>query len=309
MKPKLLLIGGWNWSATSPLIYTLQRNARYAHFGFTKTFKYLHPKGLQNKLTDQPEKKISFIYEKVCDGTWENYKSQEPFSHRMNLSVDLEPLKDFPRKHFADLIAGSPTITKYLTYYHSLYDHVVSKGYKSVADGYIGQKYNNKIFYEYYQIIKSEFDVKLLLIARDPVRRAFSEYLANLQKVFDKRRRKSLPISLDVINYMRDIKNIYSIFGKENVHIIVMEEMWGDDGSAKKLLSEFLDHPVTDLWKNLYVPDIGHLVEYDKDVPCQAYGQDILQLTPETYYYYKNKYQSIYNSWIKYFGKLPMNWG
>ena len=53
----------------------------------------------------------------------------------------------------------------------------------------------------------------------------------------------------------------------------------------------------------------GHLVEYDKDVPCQAYGQDLLELTPETYNYYKNKYQSVYDSWVKYFGELPMNWG
>ena len=309
MKPKMLLFGGFGWAASSPLIYTLQRNAKYAHFGYTKHFRILYPEGVEGKVKEQPEKRISYIYEKVCDGTWENYKSDEQFSHRMNLSIDLEPLKDFPRKHFTDLITGSPTISKYLDYYHSLHDHVVSKGYKSVGDGFMGVKYNKSIFKEYFKIIKSEFDVKFLYITRDPVRRLFSQYLATMQGGIDKKLEKPLPLRIKPINYVIDIKKVNEIFDEENVHVIVMEELWEDDGTAKKELSEFLDHPITELWKNLYAPDRGHLVEFDKDVPCQEFGQDLLELTPDTYNSLKKKYQEIYDDWENYYGSLPLYWG
>ena len=87
-----------------------------------------------------------------------------------------------------------------------------------------------------------------------------------------------------------------------------MEELWEDDGTAKKVLSQFLDHPIDNLWKNLYSPDKGHFVEFDRDVPCQAYGQN-MELTKETYIKLKEQYQKIYDDWKDYYGSLPMNWG
>ena len=305
MKPKLLLLGGYGWAATSPLMYTLQRNAKYTHFGYTKHFRYLGlPEGVKEK------KKPSYIYKKVCDGTWENYNSFEPGSHRMNLTSDLEPLHDFPRHHFTQLVTGNPTISKYMDYYHALHDHVISKGYSSVGDGYSGYQHWRKEFGQFYRILMSEFDVKFLMIVRDPVRRAFSEYLVMLQKKYDGRTGWDSPLPRTfpkVYDYISDLKHAYKIFGKDNVYVTVMEELWEGDG--RKELSSFLDHPITDLWKNLYSPDIGHLVKYDKDVPCQAYGQDLLELTSETYQSLLSKYQYIYDSWKNYYGSLPLYWG
>ena len=300
-KPKLLLIGGYGWAATSPLMYTLQRNAKYTHFGYTKHFRYL---GNPNK---REEKQVSYIYNKVCNGTWENFMSEEPGTHRMNLTRDLEPLYDFPRKHFTQLITGDPTISKYMDYYHALHDHVISKGYKSVGDGYSGYQYYRKEFSQFYRILMSEFDVKVLIITRDPIRRSFSNYLAKVQKSTDGRKQVNLPLPFKVIDYMKDLNIFHQIFGKDRVHVTIMEELWEGDG--KKELSSFLDHPITDLWKNLYSPDIGHRVKYDKDIPCQAYGQDLLELTTETYYSLKEQYQYIYDSWKNYYGSLPLYWG
>tara|TARA_R100000152_G_C6727343_1_gene152453 strand:- start:74 stop:1018 length:945 start_codon:yes stop_codon:yes gene_type:complete len=304
-KPKLFLIGGYGWAGTSPLMYTLQRNAKYAHFGYTKHFRYLGlPEGAKEK------KKVSYIYKKVCDGTWENYRSWDEGSHRMNLTVDLEPLRDFPRHHFTQLVTGNPTISKYMDYYHALHDHVISKGYKSVGDGHSGYQYWRKEFGQFYRILMSEFDVKFLMIVRDPVRRAFSDYLVMLQKRYDGRPRWDSPLPLafsKVYDYISDLKHAYKIFGQDRVYITIMEELWEGDG--KKELSSFLDHPITDLWKNLYCPDIGHRVKYDRDVPCQAYGQDLLELTTETYYSLKEKYQYVYDSWKNYYGSLPLYWG
>ena len=135
----MLLLGGWHWAATSPLIYTLQRNAKYAHFGYTKTLRYIGQPSVKNKDTYDVEKVIaaeSIIFKKVCDGTWENYRSWDEGSHRMNTTQDLEPLHDFSIEHFTKLAIGDPTISKYLDFYHALHDHVVSKGYKTVGDSY-----------------------------------------------------------------------------------------------------------------------------------------------------------------------------
>ena len=221
MKPKMLLFGGFSWSASSPLVYTLQRNAKYAHFGYTKQFKYLGPSG-----RSASSRNISDIYERVRNGTWENYMSDEPGTHRMNLTVDLEPLRDFSVTHFTKLMDGDHTISKYMDFYHALHDHVLTKGYKSVGDCYMGYKTEREDFREFYDTLKSEFDVKVLQITRDPVRRAFSEYLY---------RKLKTPQPLNVINYMKEINHIQSIF--DDVHVTVMEELWEGDGTAKKELS------------------------------------------------------------------------
>jgi len=303
-KPKILLNGGYGWAATSPLIYTLQRNAKYAHFGYTKHFRYL---GIPEKVGE--EKKPSYIYNKVCDGTWENYRSLEPGSHFMNLTIDLEPLHDFPLHHFTKLVTGEIIESKYFDFFHALHDHVISKGYKSVGDGYSGYKICDKNFHSFYHRLMNEFDVKYLFIVRDPVRRAFSEYLNMIQLNLDGKPtwNSTLPYSLNIIDYIKYIKRSHRIFGEDRVHVIVMEELWEGDG--KKKLSSFLDHPITNLWKNLYSPDVGHLVKYDKDVPCQAYGQDLLELTPEMYYQYRKKNDHIYQAWKQEFGSLPLHWG
>ena len=291
MKPKMLLIGGFPWSATSPLVYTLQRYTKYAHFGYTKQFKYLITTG-----RSASSRNIFDIYDHVRNGTWENYMSDEPGTHRMNLTVDLEPLRDFPVTHFTQLMTGDHTISKYMDFYHALHDHVITKGYKSVGDCYIGYKTSRDDLKEFYDTLRSEFDVKVLAIARDPVRRAFSEYLY---------RKLKTPQHLQVIDYMGAINRFQSLF--DDVHVTVMEELW--EGDAKKELSEFLNTNVTDLWKNLYSPDRGHLVEYDKDVPCQAFGQELEELTIDTYNSLKDKHQGVYDSWRDYYGSLPMQWG
>tara|TARA_B100000945_G_scaffold308669_1_gene298638 strand:+ start:3785 stop:4786 length:1002 start_codon:yes stop_codon:yes gene_type:complete len=324
-KPKLLLFCGWQWAATSPLIYTLQRNVKYAHFGYTKNFHYLEPEWEDNKLIFKKNNAHGKIYEKVSQGIWKNYKPYTPRTHRLNLSVDLDPLDDFPISHYDRLVTGQPTITKYMDFYHALYDHVVTKGYKSVGDAHTGRLVRedwkfSKIEYfqfikQYTETLKSEFDIKVLCIARDPVRRAFSNYIFNVKKKGDKRfsgfrgdPSRTLPAEILFHDYVHDINTIRQFFG-DNIHCIVMEELWERDGAT--VLSEYLEHPIkkSDLWKNLYAPDKGHFVKYDKDVPCQAYGQDLLVLTPEIYWHYREKHDYIYENWKKTYGSLPLHWG
>ena len=296
MKPKMLIWGGHGWAASSPLVYTLQRNAKYAHFGYTKAWNYFKEQKVGNE---------EFYH--VFKGTWENYKSHEPATHRLNLTVDLEPLRDFSLSHLKKLMEGERTEEKLIDFFHTLYDHVVTKGYKSVSD------YNYRAHIEtgdqekYNQLLISEFDIKVLAIVRDPIRRTFSRYLNNQQKAQSKNLKNKR--TMKVVDYTKNINYLYKTFGKDKTHITVMEELWEGDGTAKKELSQFLDHPITNLWKNLYAPDRGHLVEYDKDVPCQAYGQHLAELTPEMYYQYRKEYDHVYQAWKQEFGSLPLHWG
>jgi len=295
-KPKILLCGGWGWSATSPLIYTLQRNAKYAHFGYSKTFRYI---GNSNK-------KHIRTYNQICDNTWENYHKGKPGTHHMNHTIDLEPLHDFSLDHLHKLMSGDPTVDKYMEFYHALHDHVITKGYKSVGDGCMGNRkgFTPEQEIEYSEALKSEFDVKVLLIARDPVRRAFSHYLYNLANTKEKGK-PIAPRPMKFPNYTEELNIIRGYY--DNVYVTVMEELWEGDGSRE--LSQFLDHPITNLWKNLYAPDRGHLIEHDEDVACQGWGQQLSKLTPEIYDFYRKKYDHIYDSWKREFGSLPLHWG
>ncbi len=303
MKPKILLIGGWGWSATSPLVYTLQRNAKYAHFGYSKTFRcYGNIKKNDSRITK---------YNLICDGTWENFEKGKPGTHHMNHTIDLEPLRDFSLDHLHKLVRGGYTLSNYMDFYHALHDHVISKGYKSVGDGCMGRyhRYHTpEDAIKFTETLKSEFDVKVLLIARDPVRRAFSHYLCQIAFIIHKNKGKAiLPHEIKFIDYKKQLREIQSYYGKDNVYVTVMEELWERDGATG--LSEFLEHPITNLWKNLYAPDIGHLCKHDDDVPCQGFGQDLLELTPEMYWHYRKKSNHIYEDWKKAFGSLPLHWG
>ena len=307
MKPKMLITGDFGWAASSPLIYTLQRNAKYAHFGYTKSFEYLDLK--RNR--DSQHYSILRLYPRVVSGTYENWERHKQGTHHMNLTEDLEPIKDFPIEYFTKLVSGTPTVSKYMDFYHALHDHVVSKGYKSVGDGHscIPYKKQSSIRSEFFDTLTSEFDVKQLLIVRDPIRRAWGQYLSQTMRWNYERGEHSLLPSINVSTYLDRIFESYKILGKENSHVIVMEELWEDDGTSKQQLSNFLDHPIPKLWKNLYAPDHGHLVEYDPDVPCQAYGQNLQVLTAHLYYTLKSKYQHIYDAWEDHFGSLPLYWG
>ena len=324
---KLLLFCGWSWSASSPLMYTIQRYAKYAHFGLTKNFPYLTTPHLSEdgKLTFDSSHNARFVLEKQIEGTWETYKCHEPSSHRMNLREDLEPLKDFPLDHLRKLQNSVPTISNYLDFYIALHDHVITKGYKSVGfsgnlcveqrDKKKGSELGEYTITKFQKELLSKFEVKCLFITRDPIRRAFGQYMNAIERVSSQWRRETpdyrckLPYKFNVIDYLYDIDYYCEVYGKDNVHVTVMEELWEDDGTAKKKLSEFLDHPIDELWKNLYAPDRGHLVKYDKDVPCQANGQDLYELTPDMYYEYKKKYQHVYDTWEERYGSLPLYWG
>ena len=318
MKTKLLMMGGYGFAATSPLTYTLQRKTKYCHVGYTKYFKYLEKYFNQLSYPDdvvdpRGSQQVLGIYQKVLTNTYE--RKEVLRGHIMNQPYDMEPLRDFPIKYLKSAARKFPSITGYVSYYKALSEHVVSKGYKSVADLYTPVHFDTPFSRKLYSAINENFDVKIIYITRDPIRRAFSQYLDTVQKVIDEAkgllrnwRTVTLPARFPAQPYVEHFRFAQEVFGKDNVHMTVMEELWEGDGSALDALSEFLDHPIPELWKNLFSPDRGHLLQTDIDVPCQGY-ECKLELTPETYWNLKKKYQHHYDHWEYYFGSLPLYWG
>lgn len=290
-KPTFLTIYSKGWDGSSPLAYTLQRIAKYTHFGYTKNIHYL---------PQEPSEFVEEIYLKILDNTWENYDYN--IGHKMNLPEDLLPLKDFSLSHFKKFVELPRTNEKYMEFHLALYHHVSSKGYKSVSN-FITLKKTFEYNPQFYTLLKNSFDVKPIVLFRDPVRRAISDCLRYNNKVLPNMDQ----FFFDYIEYFDFAKSIFP-----NSFLVIMEELW--EGNQKQQLSEFLNHPIDSLWPNLYSPDIGHHLQWNLDLyhcptPCQILGQSSFIITPEYYNELRNKYSYVYDRWIERFGSLPLHWG
>jgi hypothetical protein len=299
-KPTFLSIISRGWDGSSPFAYTLQRIANYAHFGYTKNHHTLlnEIEVLLNGIDSSPTIKPPVMVPRILNNTWENYEYNH--GHKMNLTSDLEPLKDFPLHHFEKSISLPHTSLKYTNYHLALYHHVSSKGYKAVADFLTPN--NNDITFK---LLKQHFNLLGILLLRDPVRRAIGNCLYKFNKLVP----NMDPFFSD---YVRDLDITYKCI--PNTLTIIMEELWEDNGKSLLKLSQFLNHPIPELWPNLYSPDIGHHLTWDLDnvycpVPCQPVNQSSFIITPEYYNELRNKYSYIYDNWIERFGSLPLNWG
>ena len=116
------------------------------------------------------------------------------------------------------------------------------------------------------QIIKPRlleyFKVKVIMIFRDPFRRLWS--VCNKGNIRDFRRWVSGELEPNAM-YADIYKRHRNVWGEENVHMIVMEELWEGKTQA---LSNFLDFPINTVHENVYYPERGTKAphyEYLKD--------------------------------------------
>lgn len=306
MKPTLLFICGWPHAATSPLTYTLQRLAKYAHGGYDKNLHYLAI------LSDDPSAndwvcKLKELHKKILFNRWENFSSNR--SHKLNRSEDLAPLKGFNKKYIANMSRLPYTIEKYIDYYNALWEQVKPYGFKAVADF---QEHEDNVL-PFASILQKHFDVKVLLIARDPIRRAIGKakwYSLKHPNIIQNNR------FTDLDTFVKDYTGTYKRVKESipNTLMIVMEELWEGDGTEKELLSTFLGSSIDNLWTNLYSPDTGHHLTWNLETtycptPCQVPGQSCFELTSSYYNELREQYKHHYDSWIDTFGSLPLHWG
>ena len=91
------------------------------------------------------------------------------------------------------------------------------------------------------------FDIKVMMIFRDPIRRLWSSSLCD---------RKNMTWNGKVEYFARYVdiyKKYVNVFGKERVMPLIMEEIWEDPTP----LSDFLSYKIEKMHVNCYHPERG----------------------------------------------------
>jgi len=300
--PKLLLLAGIGWSATTPLWKTL-KNQKIVNTGIVK----------------EPEL-LSYL---------EN--SDEQF-WRYIISTKRNMLHKYCPAHKwgnADLLfSKNATLDNYIEYYEKL----ASDEYQYVGDfsnpnALLSDEFLSKIAPK----LKDHFDVKVIYIARDPVRRHYSMTSATYRSKsqtnpdigeewtnHDPKSRfewmmikKRFPDSISywkhqLLSESRSLTfsyvNIYKKFSQYfPTHPIVMEDLWS--GKTKNL-EEFLECKLNGLYRNCYYPEMGTKAPRYEDLRDQ-WMSDLQDLTDEDYNYGKRYLQWIYDEWYDQFQTRP----
>ena len=300
MRPKLLLCPGTGYSATTPLYYTLAVNHKYCHGGVDKEYKLLPL--LYYKETKNL--KESLYHYKYWFKRHENLENDNGVYKRFGAKRERHPLVDHknPYTHLdLEYYYSRPlTLDKYIEYYKEHYNNIKDT-YQSVCDFTTD---NGNLPLWFLQLIaptlQEHFEVKVLIINRDPVRRLFSEVNTRYQKysygfssatelffhILNNPTRDHYGLhrqyeDFNILTYHKDIVSNYSqVFS--SVLEVSMERLW----EGKEKLSDFLDYPVDNLYNNCYYPFKGSNAPQYRYLEDQ-WMSDIEDLTDTDYEYAK----------------------
>ena len=300
---------GVGWSATTPLWYTLQVSNKFVHVGIEKEIEYLL--GISDTKRNLLKKHIA--------GRKEAEKELERKKLKIRKRIPEVRHDIYLTEEECSLITKSPfNLQRYIAYYKRLWETLQENNcpYQGVADfsnanGWILPQYLPNIIEQ----LSVYFDVKALIVVRDPIRRLWSEVNA-FYKLHDEDKLPSFEIYKEL--FLERIKGYhqsqyFSIIDKwEKVcpyHVIIMEQLWeGDEQEKEKQrLSDFLDYDIKNIHTNVYSPDrgpnspmyFGLKDQWSSDkyfLPDKLYDQ-FLQLMP------------IYQQWVDRYGSLPLYWG
>ena len=322
MKPTLLMNVGTSFSASSPLHYTLGWDNKYCHTGHTKEHQYLYITQVGKKAWGKrhaAKKREKRRREEIEQGGFTSkpdvLTGESPL---IKNKFSGEVIKRFYKtdntnpKHTYYSETGGYSVETYIDYYKELWKHVKGE-YAAVGD------FSNQGFLlseEFMLSIKDrlleEFDVKITMIFRDPVRRLFSRTSKTCQHYFDMTPveyfKHHIEDHLDKnAHYHETYERFVRVWGKDRVHMIVMEELWSDYDKMIDL-SEFLNFPLTKVHENVYYPDKGpNAPKYDylKDQWCS----NTVHLDKSTWEFGMEHLDWIYSGFSKTFGYIPKEWG
>jgi len=281
MKPKLLLSAGIAFSATTPLYYTLCYDNKYAQTGAVKEHGFLHM--LYNKNNEierrkdvEKKKKIRSINTDVPEGLCDGY----------------------------DMIEGD-TIDDYIKYYLNLWEQVKDE-YQSVADF---SNQNALLSKEFMEEIKprilENFDVKVVMVFRDPIRRAWSK-CNDICQTYDKE--PPIEFLTNMYNEHANYGSIYQkyvdVWGRSKICVVVMEEFWS---GQKWPLCDFLGYNLKNIHENAYYPDKGSKAPH-YDYLWDQWSSNTHDLDRDTWDIACEKMQWIYDDYKKIFGYVPREW-
>lgn len=324
-KPTLLLCPGTGYSATSPLYFSLASDNHYCHGGYDKEYKFL-PIAYFEEVQDS---KYDHYYHvqfrrmfdpKIKDG---NIKLKGGIRTRPPKVFYTNSYVKFTEEKKEYLYSAPHTIDKYIEYYKSHYENI--KGtYQAVSD-FSTDNANLPLWYlkKIAPQLKEHFNIKVLLIFRDPIRRLFSEVnkcfynndtnfwsardmflhiLKNPTDIPGLHRQYENP---NILTYYRDvIHNYRECF--EDVHISVMEDMWVSRAELERL-SDFISYKIPKLHENVYWPPMGSKAPHYKYLADQ-WMSDREDLRTGDANKAKKLMKSVYDDWKLQVGTLSKHW-
>ena len=205
-----------------------------------------------------------------------------------------EPTK-FTREE-EDYFFSLPTsIDKYIEYYKRHWDYLNGE-YKSLGD------FSNKpaIMDEDYlcylrDALSDHFDIKVTMIFRDPVRKIWSNAWTQYDRIYTNKgniQKSSL--------YHEIYEKHVRVWGKDKVFPMVMERIWEDPTE----LSDFLGHPIPEMYRNVYYPERGTSREEFAEFPDQWVNEK----NPIDYDKMREEFDWLYKCYEKTFGEIPKEW-
>jgi hypothetical protein len=343
MKRQFILFFGASWCGTTSLYYTLTRSQKYLHTGIHKECGYLR------RIFDP-----TFVYKtdvplmalKDVDFFLEHYESIK--SRTLNLNPDHFHYDYFKigykfSKDEVEKLFKVPSIENYVEYYLKLSEYI-GNDYTAVADF---SNCNQLVIEEKFltnvkQVLSEHFDVKVLLMLRDPVRRCFSienssyyrkHLISNTIEVGSPERyhrpenfielasNKSVTnylienimfnknyLSSISTNYANVIGDLNSIFGSDNVCYLIMEDFFNKKKDEISKLEQFISYKLEHIHPCVFVPDKG--INAPKlDFLEDQHTSDWEILTEDLYNYMRKFFSPIYDDFEKFHGCLPADWG
>ena len=299
MKVPLIICAGTGWSATSPLYMTLQCSNKCAHVGLKKEdhlLYHLYSKDAWEWRKPDYENLIRDSMSPVWKYEWGR---QSKYAFHQNLDEIHE-------------LYQKPTLETYIKYYTRHYERVKHE-YSYVAD------FSNSIsqlpldFLEKIAAkLKKHFEIKVLIIFRDPVRRLYSELSHRYQN--DKNLRKKYSTSKDFYwnfltkgnfdencEFVKRYKRFKSVFSTLPV---VSEDLWGRKNDQVAKLSNFLQYDIKNLWPNCYYPEMGTKAPHYENLADQ-YNSDLEDLSDDDLAYGRKNLAKYYDEWYNEFGTTP----
>ena len=274
----LLLNFGTAYSATSPLWRTLQDDTKYLHTGHRKKTHWLWI--IRNQYNDS--KDIAKTKKKFL--LTPEYSVQSSSRSHIKFTKEEE-----------DYFYSLPTsIDKYIEYYKKHWDYLDGE-YKSLGDFCNKMAVMDEEYLCYVRDKLVDFDIKITLIFRDPVRKIWSQSGTNLDKLYNKEgnvRQTAL--------YGKVYERHARVFGEERVFPMVMERIWEDPST----LSDFLGHPIPKMHRNAYYPERGINI---KEFP-EFWDQWRNEKDPIEYDMLRKVFDICYQDYERVFGEVPVEW-
>ncbi len=316
VKPQFILSTGTGWSATTPLWYTLQVDNPFLHVGMKKDPGYLDmlrrtPE--ERMITDRKNFRINGRSWTTKNRQWSKIVLQmnkELFEEgaiqtRGGALTEARRHLYFTQEDVDEFSETPLSFEKYLSYYRKHWKYLQENNcpYKAVAD-FSNSNANLPDWYidEFMPKLQEHFDVKVLMIVRDPIRRLWSEVNSDDQEHFFMRKIQNG----DYWNYIDIIEKWERVCP---IHVIIMEQLWEGDQQERERqrLSDFLDYDIKKIHENAYCPDRGPDAPHLVGLPDQ-WTSDKYMLQDELYEKVRPLFP-VYQQWVDKYGSLPLYWG